>query len=91
MVLGDVCGSGVDDTVVGTLTQYLMNENRLASVTLPDSGETLTFKYDPFVRRAYKQWPSATSIFAYDGDNLIETVSCSGAVVARYAADAAYR
>ena len=29
--------------------------------------------------------PTFTSIFAYDGDNLIETVNSSGAVVSRYA------
>jgi RHS repeat-associated protein len=65
-------------------------ENRLASVTLPtisgqpDSGGTVTFKYDPLGRRIYKQSPNATSIFAYDGDNLIETVNSSGGLVAHY-------
>jgi RHS repeat-associated protein len=59
-------------------------ENRLGSVTLPGSGGTVTFKYDPFGRRIYKSSSSATSIFAYDGDNLIEETNASGAVVARY-------
>ncbi len=44
----------------------------------PDS-----FKYDPFGRRIYKS-SSATSVFAYDGDNLIEETNASGGVVARY-------
>jgi hypothetical protein len=45
----------------------------------------VSFKYDPFGRRIYKQSPSATSIFAYDGDNLVETVNGSGGEVASYA------
>jgi len=60
-------------------------ENRLTSVILPGSGGTVTFKYDPFGRRIYKSAPNFTGIFVYDGENLIETVNASGAVVARYA------
>lgn len=45
---------------------------------------SVSFKYDPFGKRIYKQSPSATSIFAYDGPNLIQTVNSSGNVVARY-------
>lgn len=59
-------------------------ENRLTSVTLPGSGGTVSFKYDPFGRRIYKSSSSATSVFAYDGDNLIEQTNSSGAAVARY-------
>jgi uncharacterized protein RhaS with RHS repeats len=44
-----------------------------------------TFKYDPFGRRIEKISPTATSIFVYDGDGLVETVTASGAEVARYA------
>jgi RHS repeat-associated protein len=62
-------------------------ENRLTSVVLPGSGGTVTFKYDPFGRRIYKSSSSGTSIFAYDGYNLAETVNVSGGVVARYAQD----
>ena len=54
------------------------------SVTLPGSGGTVSFKYDPFGRRIYKSSPSATSVFAYDGDNLAEETNSSGAAVARY-------
>jgi RHS repeat-associated protein len=43
-----------------------------------------SFKYDPFGRRIYKSSSSGTSVFAYDGDNLIEETNSSGAVVARY-------
>ncbi len=35
-------------------------------------------------RRIYKSSSSATSIYAYDGDNLIEETNSSGAAVARY-------
>jgi RHS repeat-associated protein len=48
------------------------------------SGSGVTFKYDPFGRRIEKVSPNATSIFAYDADNLIETVNGSGSLVARY-------
>ena len=45
---------------------------------------TVSFKYDPFGRRIEKISPSTTSIFAYDGDNLVEETNLSGAAVARY-------
>jgi hypothetical protein len=53
-------------------------------MTLAGSSGTVTFKYDPFGRRIYKSSSSGTSVFAYDGDNLIEETNASGAVVARY-------
>jgi RHS repeat-associated protein len=59
-------------------------ENRLTSVTLPGSGGTVSFKYDPFGRRIYKSSISGTSIFAYDGDNLVEETNSSGTAIARY-------
>jgi RHS repeat-associated protein len=43
-----------------------------------------SFKYDPFGRRVYKSSSSGTSVFAYDGDNLVEETSSTGSVVARY-------
>src|SRR5467141_4725319 len=59
-------------------------ENRLSSVTLPGTGGTVSFAYDPFGRRIKKVTSTTTSVFAYDGDNLIEETNSSGAVVARY-------
>jgi len=53
-------------------------------VNLPGSGGTVTFKYDPFGRRIYKSSSSATSVYAYDGDNLIEETNSSGTAIARY-------
>jgi RHS repeat-associated protein len=43
-----------------------------------------TFKYDPFGRRIYKSSYTATSVYAYDGDNLVEETNSAGTVVARY-------
>jgi RHS repeat-associated protein len=60
-------------------------ENRMSSVTLPGSGGTVSFKYDPFGRRIYKFFSAGTtSVYAYDGDNLVEETNATGAVVARY-------
>src|SRR6202034_687813 len=59
-------------------------ENRLTSVVVPGTG-TVTFKYDPFGRRIYKQSPSFTGSCLYDGNNLIETMSGSGSEIASYA------
>jgi RHS repeat-associated protein len=59
-------------------------ENRLTSVTLPGSGGTVTFKYDFFGRRIEKISPTATSIFVYDGQNVVETTNGSGTETASY-------
>ncbi len=48
------------------------------------STAPVSFKYDPFGRRIYKSSSSGTSVFAYDGDNLIEEANSSGTAVARY-------
>jgi RHS repeat-associated protein len=55
-------------------------------LTIPEApiDDTVTFKYDPFGRRIYKSSSSGTSVYAYDGDNLIEETNASGGVVARY-------
>src|SRR2546425_11091544 len=68
----------------GTTTFAWDFENRLTSVTLPGSSGTISFKYDPFGRRIYKSSPAGTSIYAYDGDNLVEETNAAGAAVARY-------
>jgi RHS repeat-associated protein len=61
-------------------------ENRLTQAVVPGTnGGTTTFKYDPFGRRIYKQSPSFTGSFLYDGNNLIETMSGSGSEIASYA------
>src|SRR5207249_2912320 len=55
-----------------------------SDVCSSDLGGTVSFKYDPFGRRIYKSSSTATSVYAYDGDNLVEETNSSGAVVARY-------
>jgi len=59
-------------------------ENRLTSVTLPNGGGVVSFKYDPFGRRIQKSSGSGTTIYVYDGANGVEEVNASGAVTARY-------
>jgi RHS repeat-associated protein len=53
-------------------------------VAADDKTLTATFKYDPFGRRIYKSSSSATSVYGYDGDNLVEEANGTGTVVARY-------
>jgi hypothetical protein len=43
-----------------------------------------SFKFDPLGRRIYKSSSAGTSVFAYDGDNLVQETNAAGAVVARY-------
>src|SRR5208337_5413513 len=58
-------------------------ENRLTQVAVPGTG-IVSFKYDPFGRRIYRSSSSGNSIYAYDGDNLVEETNSSGAVIALY-------
>jgi len=63
-------------------------ENRLTQVILPGTGGTVNFKYDPFGRRVQKAFTqngtTTTTDYIYDGPNILETVSLSGTVLARY-------
>jgi YD repeat-containing protein len=78
-------GNTLTRVVSSNTTTYAWDyENRLTSVTLPSSGGTVYFKYDPMGRRIYKALGSAVSVYAYDGDNLIEETNASGTAVARY-------
>jgi YD repeat-containing protein len=81
----DSNGNTLTKVVGSNTTSYTWDfENRLTSVMLPGSGGTVSFKYDPLGRRIYKSSSSTTSIYAHDGDNLIEETNAVGAVVARY-------
>ncbi len=81
----DYNGNTQTKVVGSNTTSYSWDfENRMTSVTLPGTGGTVSFAYDPFGRRIKKVMSTTTSIFAYDGDNLIEETNSSGAVVARY-------
>src|SRR6266513_3081856 len=82
----DSNGNTLTKVVGSNSTSYAWDfENRLTSVTLPASGGTVTFKYDPFGRRIYKSSSAGTSVYAYDGSNPVEETNSAGAVVARYA------
>jgi RHS repeat-associated protein len=92
-----VSGQGWSETVLGIVIDANGNtlsdasgrsftwdfENRMVSAVVPGTG-TVSFKYDPFGRRIYKQSPSFTSAFLYDGADLLETVNGSGSEVASY-------
>jgi RHS repeat-associated protein len=81
----DANGNTLTKVVSSNTTSYTWDfENRLTSVALPGSGGTISFAYDPFGRRIKKVTPTATSVFAYDGGNLIEEANSSGTAVARY-------
>jgi RHS repeat-associated protein len=84
-IVFDHNGNTATKVVGSNTTTYAWDfENRLTSVTLPGSGGTVTFAYDPFGRRIKKVTSTATSVFACDGDNLVEETNSSGAAVARY-------
>lgn len=79
-------GNTLTKVVGSNTTSYAWDfENRLSSITLPNGGGTVSFKYDPFGRRVYKSSSSGTSVFAYDLGNVAEETNSNGAVVARYA------
>jgi len=81
----DANGNTATKTDSTGTTNYTWDfNNRLTSVTLPGSGGTVSFKYDPSGRRIYKASASGTSIYAYDDDNVIEETNAAGAPVARY-------
>ena len=62
-----------------------MNSSRHQFRPLSINTAPVTFKYDPFGRRIYKSFSAGTtSVYAYDGDNLIEETNSTGRVVARY-------
>ncbi len=44
----------------------------------------VNFQYDPFGRSIYKSSPLGTTIFVYDGLNVIEEVDATGTLIARY-------
>jgi RHS repeat-associated protein len=51
---------------------------------MTDPQRAVSFKYDSFGRRIGKSSPRATSVYSYDGNNLVEETNSSGTVVARY-------
>jgi RHS repeat-associated protein len=85
MKTDDYNGNTIPKTDSTGNTSYTWDyENRMTSVILPGSGGTASFKYDPFGRRIYRSSSSSTSIYVYDGDNVVEETNFSGTAVARY-------
>jgi RHS repeat-associated protein len=86
----DKNGSMLTKTDATGTTQYSWDyyTGRLNSVTLPGSGGTVSFKYDPFGRRFQKSFTqgstTTTTNYLYDGNNLLETVGSNGSLIARY-------
>ena len=80
-------GNTATKTDASGTTQYSWDyENRLTSVNLAGGG-TVTFKYDPFVRRIQKSGPSGTTNYVYDEANVTAEVDNTGAAVAHYTQD----
>ncbi len=58
-------------------------ENRLTSVS-GGTGGTFNFKYDPFGRRIKMVSSTATTIYAYDGDNIVDQMGQTGTWQSRF-------
>ncbi len=85
----DANGNALTKTDSTGTTSYTWDfENRLKNVTLPGTGGTVTFMYDPSGRRVQKIFTQGTSTttttFAYDGQRIAETTDGAGNLVARY-------
>jgi RHS repeat-associated protein len=70
----------------GTASYTWDFENRMSQAVTAGSNYTITYKYDPFGRRIYRNSPvSGLSYFLYDGANMVAATSGSaGAVSADY-------
>ena len=78
-------GNTLSETTSAGTTDYTWDfENRLTMVTLPGTGGTVYFTYDPMGRRIRKVFGSATTIYAYDGDNVTEELGGGGNLLAYY-------
>ena len=84
-------GNTLSKTTTAGTTSYAWDfENRLTSLTMPGTGGTVNFKYDPFGRRIEKVAPtSGTTVYAYDGDNVTEELGSGGSLLAHYTQGAA--
>jgi RHS repeat-associated protein len=79
----------VDST--GTTNYTWDYQNHLTKVTLPGTGGSTTYKYDPWGRRVQKAVTAnsvtTTTNYIYDGSNILEELDTSGHVLARYSQD----
>jgi RHS repeat-associated protein len=82
----DYNGNTTSKTDANGTTGYAWDfENRLTSVTLPNNGGVVTLKYDPFGRRIQKIGTSTTTVYAYEGANIIGEYDSTGNAVVLYA------
>jgi RHS repeat-associated protein len=86
----DANGNTTSKTDSTGTTSYASDfENRLTSVTLPGTGGTVSFKYDPLGRRIQKQFTQGTSTtttnYVYTGNSIAEQTDAAANVIARYA------
>jgi RHS repeat-associated protein len=83
----DADGNSLTDAVGRSYTWDF--ENHLTGVTLPGTGGTVSFEYDPFGRRIQKAFTengtTTTTNYVYDGDNIVETVDQNSNELAKYA------
>jgi RHS repeat-associated protein len=70
-----------DSTGVTTFTWDF--ENQLTAINLP-TGSTISFKYDPFGRRVAKTSATGTTIYVYDGLDIIDELDGAGNILASY-------
>jgi YD repeat-containing protein len=85
----DANGNSLSKTNSAGTTNYTWDfEDRLTGVTLPGTGGTVSFEYDPFGRRVQKAFAengtTTTTNYVYDGDSIIETVDQNGNELAKY-------
>src|SRR5262249_12006830 len=85
----DANGNTLTKTNASGTTGYTWDfENRISSVTLPGSGGTVTFKYDPFGRRIQKAFAqnstTTTTTYLYDGFDSVQEVDANGNELTRY-------
>ena len=57
----------------------------VAAIRVNTRAGMVSYQYDPFGRRIEKVSPAGTTIYAYDGDNVVEELDGGGMAVARYA------
>ena len=82
----DANGNRLSKTNSTGTTSYTWDyENRLTSATLPGTGGTVYFTYDPFGRRVQKISPTAgTTIYTYDGANEVSQLTATGGLQVRF-------
>ncbi|WP_419176766.1 RHS repeat-associated core domain-containing protein [Desulfosediminicola sp.] len=78
-------GNLTSESTAGNTKYFTWNpNNQLTGFSDTASGENVTFTYDPFGRRIYKSSSLDTTIFLYDGIEIIEELDANGGIKAYY-------